>query len=77
MVDSLNMHTIGLSNFHVILAKCRVNLSIIPNSKVSFVRRQANQVAHSLARASTFYACNHVLNIVPTCTTSLIRNEIP
>lgn len=48
VVDSFNKHTTGLSDFHVILAKCRTNISIILNSKVSFLRKQTNHDVHSL-----------------------------
>jgi len=35
----------------------------IPNSRVSFVRRQANHVAHSFARASRFVILFPIFNI--------------
>jgi len=45
------------------------------NSKVEFSRRQANEVAHILAREATFLASPHVFNYVPLCIETLIFNE--
>ncbi|KAH1123734.1 hypothetical protein GYH30_013795 [Glycine max] len=59
------------------MVKCKAILPCIPNSRVNFIRRQANNVVHSLAKASIFFSCNYVHEKVPTCTESSILNEKP
>ena len=49
-VDLINSSLIGFSEYHFILNKCRARLSLFSNSSVNFVRRQPDQVAHSLTR---------------------------
>jgi hypothetical protein len=46
--------------------------SYFENSKVEFCRRQANVVAHNLAREATFLASPHDFNVIPSCIGSLI-----
>ena len=52
---------------------CRNNLT---NSHVEFIRRQANEVAHSLAKAAIFSTSFHVFDEIPTCITDFIFNEM-
>jgi len=75
-VDSFQADTKGSTDFHVILNSCRDLLSSIPNSRVSFVKRQVNHVAHNLARASRFYANSRIFDYIPSCIVSQIVNEI-
>ena len=42
----------------MILLECRTRMIVIPNSMVSFAKRQANQVAYSFAMTSRFNARN-------------------
>lgn len=41
-----------------------------------FVRRQANRVAHSLARASRLYSSPYHFDFIPPCIETLIINEM-
>jgi len=43
---------------------------------VEFVRRQANTVAHALAREATFLANPAIYYDIPDCIESLIINEM-
>lgn len=43
---------------------------------MSFVRRQANKVAHNIARATLSHPILHVLSDVPTSLYSMILNKI-
>jgi len=45
------------------------------NSHVEFNRRQANGVAHELARVAPSNASSHVYDNVPSCISFLIDNE--
>lgn len=42
LVDNTISNTCGSYEFHVIIDKCRALLDVIPNSMVSFLRRQTN-----------------------------------
>jgi hypothetical protein len=44
--------------------------------EIVFVKRQANFVAHSLARASKSYARSQVVNSIPSCIATTLINEI-
>jgi ribonuclease HI len=48
----------------------------LPNSHVEFIRRQANEVAHTLAKAATSNTSFQVFDDIPTCITDLIFNEM-
>jgi len=52
---------------------CRNHLT---NSHVEFIRRQANEVAHTLAKAAIFSTSFRVFDDIPTCITDLIFNEM-
>jgi len=41
-----------------------------------FGRRQANQVAHNLARASRFHASTHDIEFIPICIYASILKEM-
>jgi len=48
----------------------------LTNSHVEFIRRQTNEVAHTLAKAATSSTSFHVFHDIPTCITDLIFNEM-
>ena len=51
---------------------CSTNLT---NSRVEFIRRQANAVAYELAQAATSSPNFRIYNDVPPCINDLIANE--
>jgi hypothetical protein len=55
---------------------CRNLLDLRNNCKVSYVRRQANRVAHSLTQAARLKAGHQVYNYCPPCITTMIINEM-
>lgn len=57
VVQGLNSLSMDASEYGFILSNCRQLFSNLPNFHVSFVKRQANLVAHSLARAAADFAC--------------------
>jgi len=64
------------SEFGSIISSCRsLFSSFFSNSRVEFVRRQANTVAHALAREATFLASPAVYYDIPNCIETLIINE--
>ncbi|XP_024640514.1 uncharacterized protein [Medicago truncatula] len=50
--------------------------SFLTNSHVEFTRRQANEVAHTLAKAATSSSSFRIFDEIPTCITDLIFNEM-
>jgi len=76
VVDSIVDRSINHSEFGYIMATCRAMLQHFPNFKISFVRRQANFVTHILARASKLHACHQIFDLIPSCITTIVRNEM-
>jgi len=67
---------VGASDFMAIIQDCRHLLATdLVNSNVSFIRRQANGVAHSLAREALSHASFQLFLNSPHCITTLINNE--
>ncbi|XP_024630838.1 uncharacterized protein [Medicago truncatula] len=48
----------------------------LTNSHVEFIMRQANEVAHTLARVATSNTSLHVFDDIPACITDLIFNKM-
>jgi hypothetical protein len=66
-----------ISEFGTIISSCRSFFSsTFVNSRVEFTRRQANGVAHSLAREATLLASPVTYFVIPNCIESLIINEM-
>jgi len=66
----------GISDFMAIIHDCRYLLMTdLMNSDVSFIRRQANGVAHNLAMEALTHASLQVHLNIPHCITTLINNE--
>jgi len=76
VVDSICDKNNNQAEFGNIIADCRSLLQQFANFKISFVRRQVNVVAHSLARVSILHARHHVFDLIPSCITNLAMNEI-
>jgi len=66
-----------LSEFGCIITSCRSFFrNFFSNSRVEFIRRQANEVAHALAREATSLASPTIYYDIPTCIETLIINEM-
>jgi len=66
-----------LSEFGCIISSCQSLFSTsFSNSRAEFVRRQANMVAHALAREATSLAIPAVYFDIPNCIETLIINEM-
>jgi len=66
-----------LSEFGCIISSCRSLFhNLYSNSMVEFVRRQANAVAHALAREATSLASPAVYYDIPTCIETILINEM-
>jgi ribonuclease HI len=77
VVDSFHSSNQDFTEFGVILNQCKLMFSnFYSNSSVEFVRRQANEVAHNLAKAATLSASFQILVDVPNCIEHLLINEM-
>jgi len=66
-----------LSKLGCIISSCRSLFStFFSNSRVEFVRRQANMVAHALGREAMSLASPAVYFEIPICIETLIINEM-
>lgn len=52
VVDKISKFTSGLSEMSVLVKRCKIVLGLNPTFNVCFLRRQVNEVAHALARAT-------------------------
>jgi hypothetical protein len=77
VVDCLYSSRTYNSELGDILRDCRFILATsLVNSHVKFIRRQANEVAHRLAREATSLASFHIFINIPTCIYDIILNEM-
>jgi ribonuclease HI len=76
VVQAINKQQHNNSEFGIIIDMCRSLLVTKNNWKVSYVRRQANRVAHELAQATRFIASHHIYNYCPPCIEHFIMNEM-
>jgi ribonuclease HI len=76
VVDAIHNLRMGISEFSSIICNIRNVLALNPNFVVKFVKRQANMVAHTLARAAIVWASRYVVDILPLCITPLVNNEM-
>ncbi|CAJ2643912.1 unnamed protein product [Trifolium pratense] len=66
----------GHSQFSVLIRSIKNVLLLHPNFKVSFIKRQANMVAHTLARAATSWSSRCIFETLPSCIASILSNEM-
>jgi hypothetical protein len=77
VADAVNSQASSHSDFGAIVSHCRQLLNInLHNSKVEFSRRQANGVAHELARAALLDASSQTFIEIPPCIYDLFSNEM-
>jgi ribonuclease HI len=75
VVQAIHNKSRNNTEFGVVIELCRSLLYLIPNCKVSHVRRQANRVAHDLAQATRFYVGPQIFDYCPPCIETIITNE--
>ncbi|CAJ2656151.1 unnamed protein product [Trifolium pratense] len=75
-VDAIHMKRTDNSEFLSIIHGIFIFMSSFLNFEVKFVRRQANSVAHTLARVANSWASFHRFEIIPLCIEQLIVNEM-
>jgi len=76
VVEHFYSNLVDSSELGCIIQACRQLFGCnFQNSHVEFNRRQANGVAHELARVAPSHANSHVYDDVPSCIRDLIANE--
>jgi ribonuclease HI len=76
VVGALRRRNHGLSEFSSIINKIKCMLSSSPGFEVKPIRRQANRIAHSIARTALSWTRRHVFDVVPLCIHNLLSNEM-
>jgi len=67
VVDDISNKTGINPELGTILNYCKASLSSLPNFKISFIQRQANNVAHLLAGVSLSYVSPHYHDHMSSC----------
>jgi ribonuclease HI len=76
LVEAIQHVRDGVSEFSRIVQNINNVLLANPNFLVKFVKRQANLVAHTLARAANSWPRRCYFDSVPLCITTILSNEI-
>jgi len=76
VVNALLNNSLFVNELGSLLSNCRTLLSSSASYTLAFIRRQANRVAHNLARVSILHASPSIFNHPPYCIHSLIMDEI-
>ncbi|CAJ2642321.1 unnamed protein product [Trifolium pratense] len=66
----------GSSEFSFLICQINNLLSCNPNFMVKFIKRQANNVAHTLARAALSWSRRCTFETLPLCITPILNNEM-
>ena len=74
--DVIATTTTPINEFGDLVTQCRSLLLNRPDFVVSYVRRQTNRVAHSIARASLSHPSPHIFHHVTPTLYPLIFNEM-
>jgi ribonuclease HI len=76
IVGAIRSRKQGVSEFSAIINKIRCVLSLVPGFEVKPIRRQANRIAHTIARAALSWSRRHIFDVVPLCIHNLLSNEM-
>jgi ribonuclease HI len=76
VVDAISHLRGGSSEFSILISLINNLLSCNPNFVVKFIKRQANMVAHTLARAAISWSCCRTFETLPLCISTLLINEM-
>ncbi|KAK2374133.1 hypothetical protein QL285_075114 [Trifolium repens] len=76
VVDAISSKQVGLSEFSTLIAHIQNLLRMNNYFEVKYVKRQANKVAHSLARATFSMSRRCIFDSVPRCIETQLINEM-
>jgi ribonuclease HI len=75
VVDAISSSQSGISEFSILIAHIQSLLRSHNYFEVKYVKRQANNVAHTLARAAYSMSSRRIFDSVPRCIETIISNE--
>ncbi|XP_058785019.1 uncharacterized protein LOC131659924 [Vicia villosa] len=75
VVQAIHSKHCGNSEFSLLILSIQSLLQLYVNFEVKFVKRQANMVAHSLAKTAYSWPRRNVFNLPPPCIEFLLINE--
>lgn len=75
LVNSPLSQRSGVSEIYMLLSVINNQPSLHSNFEVKFIRRQADIVAHSLARAAGSWASHHVFGFSPFCNFAFVKKK--
>ncbi|GAU10714.1 hypothetical protein TSUD_425140, partial [Trifolium subterraneum] len=67
VIDAVHKFRIGNSEFSSLICNINNVMSLNPNFVVKFIKRQANMVAHTLARAAISWPRRYIFDLLPPC----------
>jgi ribonuclease HI len=76
VVDAITHRQTGVSDFSLLISHIQSLLSLHNYFEVKYVRRQANKVAHYLARAAFSMSSRRVFDSVPPCIETYLNNQM-
>jgi hypothetical protein len=75
IVYAIRHRNTGVSEFSSIIHKIKCMLSLNSGFEVKLIRRQANRIARTIARASLSWFCRHIFYSILSCINNLLYNE--
>jgi ribonuclease HI len=76
IVGAIRWRNTGVSEFSSIINKIKCLLSLYSGFEVKPIRRQANRIAHIIARAALSWSRRHVFESIPYCIHNLLYNKM-
>jgi ribonuclease HI len=76
VVDAIHSSQSGVSEFSLLISHIQSLLRLHNYFEVKYVRRQANKVAHFLARAAFSLSSRRIFDYVPPCIETYLNNEV-
>lgn len=75
VVRTFHSAAIGMSEFYTIIRDVQFLLYNFPNFEVKFIKRQANMVAHSLAKSANSWARRSIMHVISPCIELFVMND--
>lgn len=76
VVQVIHSNHNGGFGFNFIITSIKALLHDSPNFEVEFIKRRANLIAHSLARAANSWSRCNRFNLIPPCIEQVLINEL-
>ncbi|WJX28566.1 hypothetical protein P8452_17266 [Trifolium repens] len=75
VVDAISSSHNGISEFSILISYIQALLGMNNYFEVKYIKRQANMVAHTLARAAYSLSRRTIFDSIPRCIVTLLNNE--